>query len=270
MLKTVFALCFLSAALGAAPVPNAVVEKAGAERISVTLDLPAGAYAKTLARNLSISGWFTVAPEGAIRVTGTPGVSVAATGRGKTVTATTAFTDEAGARMAARRFADAMVKAFTDGGHGFAATRLAFIDRKGTDNAELYTCYPDGWDIRQLTADKCAAVGPRWAPDGENINKAVGSTHLENLEKAAVEGGFDCGIAFDGDAARCLGCDEKGQERDGDKIIALLAMTMQETGLPAISLTGWQAGIHTDGNHAAAEITAIHRRRILRELAQAR
>ncbi len=47
---------------------------------------------------------------------------------------------------------------------------------------------------------------------------------------------------------------------------ALLAMTLQETGLPAISLTGWQAGIHTDGNHAAAEITAIHRRRILREL----
>lgn len=47
---------------------------------------------------------------------------------------------------------------------------------------------------------------------------------------------------------------------------ALLAMTMQETGLPAISLTGWQAGIHTDGNHAVAEITAIHRRRILREL----
>lgn len=45
---------------------------------------------------------------------------------------------------------------------------------------------------------------------------------------------------------------------------ALLAMTLQETGLPAISLTGWQAGIHTDGNHAAAEITAIHRRRILR------
>lgn len=45
-----------------------------------------------------------------------------------------------------------------------------------------------------------------------------------------VEGGFDCGIAFDGDADRCLGCDEKGQEMDGDKIIALLAMTMKEKG----------------------------------------
>ena len=33
---------------------------------------------------------------------------------------------------------------------------------------------------------------------------------------------------------------------------ALMAMTLQEMGLPAVSLTGWQAGIHTDGNHAAA------------------
>lgn len=40
---------------------------------------------------------------------------------------------------------------------------------------------------------------------------------------------------------------------------ALMAMTLQERGLSAVSLTGWQAGIHTDGNHAAAEITALYR-----------
>ena len=73
---------------------------------------------------------------------------------------------------------------------------------------------------------KCTFLGVE--PDGENINKGVGSTHLDNLEKAVVAGGFDCGIAFDGDADRCLACDEKGQEMDGDKIIALLAMTMKE------------------------------------------
>lgn len=67
-------------------------------------------------------------------------------------------------------------------------------------------------------------------PDGANINKGVGSTHLDNLEKAVVEGGFDCGIAFDGDADRCLACDEKGQEIDGDKIIALLSMAMRKEG----------------------------------------
>lgn len=47
---------------------------------------------------------------------------------------------------------------------------------------------------------------------------------------------------------------------------ALLAITLQEMKLSAVSLTGSQAGLHTDGNHGAAEITALHRRRILREL----
>ena len=51
-----------------------------------------------------------------------------------------------------------------------------------------------------------------------------------NGASAVVAGGFDCGIAFDGDADRCLACDEKGREMDGDKIIALLAMTMKEKG----------------------------------------
>ena len=68
------------------------------------------------------------------------------------------------------------------------------------------------------------------SPDGVNINRGVGSTHLENLEKAVVDGGFDCGVAFDGDADRCLACDEKGQEIDGDKIIALLSMEMKRKG----------------------------------------
>ena len=75
---------------------------------------------------------------------------------------------------------------------------------------------------------KCTFIGVE--PDGKNINAGVGSTHLDNLEKAVIEGGFDCGIAFDGDADRCLACDEKGQEIDGDKVIALLAMNMKEKG----------------------------------------
>ena len=153
----------------AAPVPNAVVEKAGAERITVSVATPPGAYTTSLKRNLQLSGYFTLAGDGGIKITGTPGLSVSASGRGKTITATTAFADDFGARMAARRFVDAMVKTFSDGGKGFAATRIAFINRKGPDNAELYTCYPDGYDIRSLTSDGCAAVGPRWAPDGVNI-----------------------------------------------------------------------------------------------------
>ena len=75
---------------------------------------------------------------------------------------------------------------------------------------------------------KCTFLGV--TPDGQNINDGVGSTHLEKLEKEVVEGGFDCGIAFDGDADRCLACDEKGREMDGDKIIALLSLMMKEQG----------------------------------------
>ena len=75
---------------------------------------------------------------------------------------------------------------------------------------------------------ECTFIGIE--PDGANINKGVGSTHLDNLERAVVEGGFDCGIAFDGDADRCLACDEKGHEIDGDKVIALLSIAMRREG----------------------------------------
>ena len=162
------AVCAVSV-LSAAIVPNAVVEKAGAERITVSVATPPGAYTTILKRNLQISGCFTLAKEGSISVTGTPGASVSASGRGKVITSTTAFADDRGARMAARQFVDAMVKTYSDGGKGFATTRVAFINRKGVDNAELYTCYPDGYDIRSLTSDGCAAVGPRWAPNGTDI-----------------------------------------------------------------------------------------------------
>ena len=75
---------------------------------------------------------------------------------------------------------------------------------------------------------KCTFIGAE--PDGVNINAGVGSTHLDNLEKFVAEGGYDCGIAFDGDADRCLACDELGHEMDGDKIIALLSLEMKSKG----------------------------------------
>ncbi len=66
--------------------------------------------------------------------------------------------------------------------------------------------------------------------DGFNVNDHCGTTHLETLENAVRSGTYDCGIAFDGDADRCLACDEKGEEIDGDKIIALLAKDMKDRG----------------------------------------
>ena len=61
------------------------------------------------------------------------------------------------------------------------------------------------------------------APDGFNINDHCGSTHMESLQAAVIEQGADLGLAFDGDADRCLAIDEKGQMVDGDQIMVILA-----------------------------------------------
>jgi phosphoglucosamine mutase len=68
------------------------------------------------------------------------------------------------------------------------------------------------------------------APDGLNINDGCGSTHLEPLQAAVVEHGADLGVAFDGDADRCLAVDAAGEVVDGDQILAILAVAMREAG----------------------------------------
>jgi phosphoglucosamine mutase len=68
------------------------------------------------------------------------------------------------------------------------------------------------------------------APDGDNINAGVGSTHLETLASAVVEHGADAGLAFDGDADRCLAVDGDGQVLDGDQIITVLASQLKRSG----------------------------------------
>ena len=67
-------------------------------------------------------------------------------------------------------------------------------------------------------------------PDGTNINRDAGSTHIENLCKYVVENGLDVGFAYDGDADRCLCVDEKGQIVDGDKILYIYARYLKEQG----------------------------------------
>jgi phosphoglucosamine mutase len=67
-------------------------------------------------------------------------------------------------------------------------------------------------------------------PDGLNINDGCGSTHLEAVRAAVVEHGADVGIAHDGDADRCLAVTASGEEVDGDQIMAILALAMQEAG----------------------------------------
>lgn len=67
-------------------------------------------------------------------------------------------------------------------------------------------------------------------PDGENINRDCGSTHIEALQKYVKNNGFDLGFAFDGDADRLLCVDEDGNLVDGDMIMAICAKAMKEQG----------------------------------------
>lgn len=67
-------------------------------------------------------------------------------------------------------------------------------------------------------------------PDGTNINRDCGSTHLEGLQKFVVENHLDMGFAFDGDADRCLAVDEKGSVIDGDLILYIYGRYMKERG----------------------------------------
>ena len=60
-------------------------------------------------------------------------------------------------------------------------------------------------------------------PNGININDKCGSTHLEMLKEYVVKNKMSLGIAYDGDGDRCLAIDEKGEEIDGDKILAIIA-----------------------------------------------
>lgn len=65
-------------------------------------------------------------------------------------------------------------------------------------------------------------------PDGCNINDNCGSTHLDNLQRFVTENDCDLGLAFDGDADRCLAVDHSGNIVDGDKLIAIIADYMKE------------------------------------------
>ena len=88
------------------------------------------------------------------------------------------------------------------------------------------------WNIAKAVFD---ALGAKTyvinaAPNGLNINKDAGSTHIEGLQKFVVENGLDVGIAYDGDADRCLCVDEKGNIVSGDHILYILGDYMKQRG----------------------------------------
>jgi len=67
-------------------------------------------------------------------------------------------------------------------------------------------------------------------PDGSRINVRCGSTDLSELRAAVLERGAALGLAFDGDADRCLAVDEAGQGVDGDRMLLLFAEWLRGQG----------------------------------------
>lgn len=67
-------------------------------------------------------------------------------------------------------------------------------------------------------------------PDGININDKCGSTHMDSLAAMVKAGGYDIGIAFDGDADRCLAVDENGALIDGDQVMVACGLDLKARG----------------------------------------
>ena len=67
-------------------------------------------------------------------------------------------------------------------------------------------------------------------PNGRNVNDNCGSLHIEGLSEFVKNGDFDLGVAFDGDADRCIAVYENGKKMDGDVMMAILAKRFSEEG----------------------------------------
>ena len=168
MKKTMIAAVAIAAAWWTAVAVSAPVvhiEGEGADKLTVSVETQgSAAFAKCLKRNLSVSGAFKLAAPSAaaIRVTGTAaqGGTVAVRGPGKALSLASRGGDDAALRREARALADRMCETYA-GRKGFASAPIAFVLKKGRVE-ELCTGYADGSDIRMLTQDGRASVGPRW------------------------------------------------------------------------------------------------------------
>ncbi len=109
-------------------------------------------------------------------------------------------------------------------------------------------------------------------PDGCNINEKCGSTHVDKLCDKVKNGGYDLGVAFDGDADRCLAVDEKGNIVDGDKLIAIISKHMRDKGTlrndTAVVTVMSNLGFHTymKNNKLKTVCTAVGDRYVLEEM----
>ena len=109
-------------------------------------------------------------------------------------------------------------------------------------------------------------------PDGININEKCGSTHIDGLAAMVKAGGYDIGIAFDGDADRCLAVDELGNLIDGDQIMAAFGLDMKAKGkLPGNAIVATvmsNLGLHLYSKEKGMDLecTAVGDRNVLERM----
>ncbi len=134
-------------------------------------------------------------------------------------------------------------------------------------NGASYVSAPEA--LRQLGAEVIIIHNE---PDGTNINKNCGSTHMEDLKSYVKQVGADVGLAFDGDADRCLAVDEAGDKVDGDQIMAICGLYMKEKGtlrkstIVATVMSNLGFFIMGKNNGLAIKQTAVGDRYVLEEM----
>lgn len=119
---------------------------------------------------------------------------------------------------------------------------------------------------------KCRADFISREPNGVNINNGCGSTHLEALAARVVSGRYDIGVAFDGDADRCLLVDERGETIDGDRVIAVCAQALRREGKlhgnAVVATVMSNLGLHEFCRNSGIELvcTAVGDRNVLEKM----
>ncbi len=126
-------------------------------------------------------------------------------------------------------------------------------------------------EVFERAGAKVVAVAAE--PDGLNINDGVGSTYLAGLAAAVVQHGAVAGLAFDGDADRCLAVSADGAVVDGDQIMAILALAMheeqrlREATVVATVMSNLGLRIALGEHGIALDVTPVGDRYVLEELA---
>lgn len=109
-------------------------------------------------------------------------------------------------------------------------------------------------------------------PDGININRECGSTHIEKISEFVLENKLDLGIAYDGDGDRCLAVDEMGLTIDGDKILAIISKYLKSQGklkkdtLVATVMSNLGLNIYAKVNGIDLKQTKVGDRYVLEEM----